>query len=154
VVQTDSKETGVIKRIDHIGIVVNDLEEALQVYQQALGLSLAEIQERPDQAATIAFLPTGETQVELVQPVSSDSDVAKFLQKRGEGIHHICLEVDDIEKAMADLQAKGLQLIDEVPRLGPQGERFAFIHPKSAHGVLIELYEYRESETAHDSRRQ
>jgi len=140
-----------IKRIDHIGIVVNDIEEALVVYQQALGLSLAEIQERPDQAVTIAFLRSGETTIELVQPVTSDSDVAKFLQARGEGIHHICLEVDDIEEALPDLRAKGLQLIDEMPNTGPEGERFAFIHPKSAHGVLIELYQYPKSETPHDS---
>ncbi|TKJ28671.1 MAG: methylmalonyl-CoA epimerase [Chloroflexi bacterium B3_Chlor] len=140
-----------IKRIDHIGIVVKDIKEALKVYQQALGLGVTEIQERPDLGATIAFLPIGESEIELVQPVTIDSDAAKFSEKRGEGIHHICLEVDDIEKALADLRKKGLQLIDEVPRTGPRGERLAFIHPKSAHGVLIELYEYRESETAHDS---
>ena len=140
-----------IKRIDHIGIVVNDVEEALIVYEQALGISLAEIQERPDLAATIAFLPIGESEIELVQPVTSDSDVAKFLQKRGEGIHHICLEVDDIEEALADLREKGLELVDEVPRTGPKGERFAFIHPGSAHGVLLELYEKLKSELVHDS---
>ena len=139
-----------IKKIDHIGVVVNDIEEALKVYQQALGLSLANIQERSDQAVTIAFLPAGESEIELVQPITGDSGVAKFLQKRGEGIHHICLEVDDIEKALADLQEKGLQLIDETPRTGLEGERFAFIHPKSTHGVLIELYEYPKSTTAHE----
>ena len=143
------KEIGVIKKIDHIGIVVNDIEEALKVYQQALGLSLAEVQERPDQEVTIAFLPTGESEIELVQPVTSDSSVAKFLQKRGEGIHHICLEVDDIEKTLADLQEKGLQLIDEMPRTGPEGERFAFVHPKSTHGVLIELYEHPKPARTH-----
>jgi len=131
-----------IKKIDHIGVVVSDIEEALQVYQQALGLTLAKIQDRPDQAVRIAFLPTGESEIELVQPVTGDSGVARFLQKRGEGIHHICLEVDDIEQALADLQERGLQLIDETPRTGFQGEKFAFIHPKSTHGVLIELYEY------------
>jgi len=139
-----------ITKIDHIGVVVSDIEEALKVYQQALGLSLARIQERPDQAVTIAFLPTGESEIELVQPVTSDSGVAKFLQKRGEGIHHLCLEVDDIEEALAKLREKGLQLIDEMPRTGPEGERFAFIHPKSTHGVLIELYEYAKSTTAHE----
>jgi methylmalonyl-CoA epimerase len=139
-----------ITRIDHIGVVVSDIEEALKVYQQALGLSLAKIQERPDQAVTIAFLPAGESEIELVQPVTSDSGVAKFLQKRGEGIHHLCLEVDDIEEALAKLREKGLQLIDEMPRTGPEGERFAFIHPKSTHGVLIELYEYPKSTTAHE----
>jgi len=131
-----------IKKIDHIGVVVNDIEEALQVYQQALGLTLAKIQDRPDQAVRIAFLPIGESEIELVQPVTGDSGVARFLQKRGEGIHHICLEVDDIEQALANLQERGLQLIDETPRTGFQGEKFAFIHPKSTHGVLIELYEY------------
>jgi methylmalonyl-CoA epimerase len=147
--QAHIKEIGMIKKIDHIGVVVNDIEEALKVYQQALGLSLAEIKERPDQAVTIACLLTGESEIELVQPLTSDSGVAKFLQKRGEGIHHICLEVDNIEKALADLQEKGLQLIDEMPRTGPEGERFAFIHPKSTHGVLIELYEYPKSTTTH-----
>jgi methylmalonyl-CoA epimerase len=148
--QAHIKEIGMIKKIDHIGVVVNDIEEALKVYQQALGLSLAKIKERPDQAVTIAFLLTGESEIELIQPLTSDSGVAKFLQKRGEGIHHICLEVDDIEKALADLRDKGLQLIDEMPRTGPEGERFAFIHPKSTHGVLIELYEYPKSTTAHE----
>ena len=130
-----------IKRICHIGIIVRDIEKALTVYQGALGLHLAKIQERPDLAATIAFLPTGDSEIELVQPVTSDSDVAKFLEERGEGIHHMCLEVDDIERALSDLRERGLQVIDEIPRVGPEGERFAFIHPKSAHGVLLELYE-------------
>jgi methylmalonyl-CoA epimerase len=151
VVQIHIEEAVLIKRIDHIGIVVKDIEKALIVYQQALGLSLAEIQERPDLAARIAFLPTGDSEIELVQPVTSDSDVAKFLQKRGEGIHHICLEADDIEEALANLREKGLQLIDEVPRIGPKGERFAFIHPTSAHSVLIELYERSKSEATPDS---
>lgn len=140
-----------IKRIDHIGIVVNDIGEALIVYQQALGLTLAEIQDRPDQAVRIAFLPTGESGIELIQPVTSDSDVAKFLQRRGEGIHHICLEVGDIENALTDLRQKGLQLIDEMPRVSPEGDRFAFIHPKGAHGVLIELHQRDKSETAPNS---
>lgn len=130
-----------IKRIDHIGIVVEDVEEALRVYHQALGLTVRETQERPDLAATITFLHAGETEIELVQPLASDSDAGRFLQRRGEGIHHICLEVDDIERALSDLRERGLQVIDEIPRVGPEGERFAFIHPKSAHGVLLELYE-------------
>jgi methylmalonyl-CoA epimerase len=153
-VQTHIEEAVLIKRIDHISIVVRDIEEALTTYQRALGLSLIEIQERPDLAATIAFLSAGESEIELVQPVTSDSGVAKFLQKRGEGIHHICLEVDDIEEALADLRGKGLHLIDEVPRIGPKGEKFAFIHPKSAHGALLELYEHPKTETADDSHNQ
>ena len=140
-----------IKRIHHICIVVRHIEEALAVYQQALGLRLVEIQERPDLEARIAFLHTGESEIELVQPVARDSGEAKFLRKRGEGIHHICLEVDDIEEALAHLREEGLQLTDDRPRLGPKGERFAFIHPKSAHGVLVELYEPLKPEATQDS---
>ena len=140
-----------IKRIHHICIVVRHIEEALAVYQQALGLRLVEIQERPDLEARIAFLHTGESEIELVQPVTRDTGEAKFLRKRGEGIHHICLEVDDIEEALAHLREEGLQLTDETPRLGPKGERFAFIHPKSAHGVLVELYEPLKPQAADDS---
>jgi methylmalonyl-CoA epimerase len=136
-----------IKRIHHIAIAVRDMEAALRVYQQTLGLGLSEIQDRPDLTAKIAFLPTGDSEIELVQPVTSDTDVARFLDKRGEGIHHVCLEVDDIEEALAELREKGLELIDEVPRVGPNGEKFAFIHPTSAHGALLELYEPLESET-------
>ncbi len=139
-----------IKRINHIGIVVQDIEEALGVYHEALGLSVPEIRERPDLAAKIAFVPIGESKIELVQPLTSESDAARFLEKRGEGIHHICLEVDDVESALDELRGKGLQLIDEVPRVAPEGERFAFIHPKSLHSVLVELYESPTPEPAQD----
>lgn len=139
-----------IKRINHIGIVVQDIEEPLAVYHEAPGLGVPEIRERPDLAAKIAFVPIGESEIELVQPLTSESDAARFLEKRGEGIHHICLEVDDVESALDDLRAKGLQLIDEVPRVAPEGERFAFIHPKSLRGVLIELYESPTLEPAQD----
>jgi methylmalonyl-CoA epimerase len=138
----------VIKKIDHIAIVVHSIEEALQVYEGALGLELAEVEEVPEQAVRVAFLPIGESEIELVEPLTTDtsaklstsSGVAKFLEKRGEGVHHICLEVDDIEAALHDLAAKGMRLIDEQPRQGAHG-RVAFLHPKSAHGVLIELIE-------------
>lgn len=149
--QNDVEEVGLITRIHHISIVVRHIEEALITYQQALGLRLMEIQDRPDLAARIAFLHTGESEIELVQPVTSDSGEAKFLRKRGEGIHHICLEVDDIEDALAHVREQGLQLTDDTPRVGPKGEKFAFIHPKSAHGVLLELYEPLKPEAAHDS---
>jgi methylmalonyl-CoA epimerase len=139
-----------IKRIGHIGIAVWDLDRALNVYQRALGLRVDRIQERADLTATIAFLPIGDSEIELVEPATSESDVAKFLEKRGEGLHHICLEVDDIEEAMADLREKGLQVIDENPRVGPEGERFVFLHPKSAHGVLVELYELPGSQSESD----
>jgi len=129
-----------IKKIDHIAIVVYNIEEALQFYEGALGLELTEVKEAPEQAVRIAFLPVGESQIELVEPLSTDSGVARFLEKRGEGLHHICLEVDDIEAALQDLAAQGIRLIDEQPRRGAHG-RVAFLHPKSAHGVLIELIE-------------
>ena len=137
-----------IKKIDHIAIVVHNIEEALQVYEGALGLELAEVKEAPEQAVRIAFLPVGESEIELVEPLTADtstklstsSGVARFLEKRGEGLHHICLEVDDIEAALQDLAAQGIRLIDEQPRQGAHG-RVAFLHPKSTHGVLIELIE-------------
>ncbi len=129
-----------IKKIDHIAIVVHNIEEALQVYEGALGLELAEVKEVPEQAVRIAFLPIGESEIELVEPLTAESGIARFLEKRGEGLHHICLEVDDIEAALQDLAAQGIRLIDKQPRQGAHG-RVAFLHPKSAHGVLIELIE-------------
>jgi len=129
-----------IRKIDHIAIVVRSIEEALQAYQEALGLELIDIKEMPEDAVRVAFLPVGESEIELVEPTTTDSGVAKFLEKRGEGIHHICLEVEDIEAALQDLAAKGIRLIDEEPRQGAHG-RVAFLHPKSAHGALIELIE-------------
>jgi methylmalonyl-CoA epimerase len=130
-------------KIDHIGIVVRDIREALCTYQDALGLPLDEVVEVPDQAVEVAFLPLGESNLELVQPTTDDSGTAKFLAKRGEGIHHICIQVADIEAVLSRLKASGVQLIDEAPRQGVHG-RVAFIHPKGAHGVLIELLEHEE----------
>ncbi len=129
-----------IKKIDHIAIVVRSIKEALQVYEGAMGIELTEVEEVPEQAVRVAFLPVGESKLELVEPLTMDSGVAKFLEKRGEGMHHICLEVEDIEATLQDLAAKGVRLIDEQPRQGAHG-RVAFLHPKSAHGVLIELIE-------------
>ncbi|HEY63508.1 MAG TPA: methylmalonyl-CoA epimerase [Caldilineae bacterium] len=129
-----------IRRIDHVAIVVKDIEAALKVYRDALGLSLGHIQTIPEQDVKIAFLPTGDSEIELLEPINPDSGVAKFLAKRGEGVHHICLEVDDLETTLAELAASGVELIDREPRQGAYG-RVAFIHPKGAHGVLIELLE-------------
>ncbi|MFC2030604.1 methylmalonyl-CoA epimerase [Chloroflexota bacterium] len=128
-------------KIDHLGIVVRDIEEALGVYESALGLPLEEVVEVPDQQVRVAFLPVGDTNVELVQPTSVDTGTARFLEKRGEGVHHICLEVEDIQAALDRLKGQGVPLIDEVPRPGAHG-LVAFIHPKGAHGVLIELVEH------------
>jgi len=130
-------------KIDHIGIVVRDIEAALKVYQAALDLPLLGIQDLADQQVRVAFLPVGESNIELVQPTSDDSGVAKYLAKRGEGIHHICIRVEEIETALARLEAHDVQLIDREPRLGAYGQ-IAFLHPKGAHGVLIELIEYDE----------
>ncbi len=130
-------------KIDHIGIAVNDIEQALQFYQVALGLSVRAIVDVPDQEVRVAFLPAGETNIELVQPSSETSSTAKFITKRGEGIHHICLEVEDIEAVLTQLKTSGVPLIDQEPRAGAHG-RVAFVHPKGAHGVLLELVEYTE----------
>ncbi len=129
--------------IDHVAIVVEDINRALNVYQNALGLPLERLEDVPDEGVKVAFLPfpQGGGEIELVQPTRDDTGVAKYLAKRGEGIHHICLTVDNIEQAMADMSAKGLQILEEKPRVGSKGQKYVFIHPKSAHGVLIELYQ-------------
>jgi len=130
-----------IKRVDHIAIVVDDIEAALGFWRDALGLELQRVEEVPEQKSMIAFLPVGESEVELVKPTTSDSGVARYLEKRGPGMHHICLEVDDIDAALAMLTEKGVRLINETPLNGSGGKRLAFIHPESTHGVLVELYE-------------
>ncbi len=129
-----------IKKIDHIAIVVEDLERALGVYRDALGMTVTDVREMPEQDVKMAFLPTGDSEIELLEPINPDSGIARYLAKRGEGLHHICLEVDDIEATLADLKDRGAQLIDETPKRGAYG-KIAFIHPKGAHGVLIELVE-------------
>ncbi len=129
-----------IKKIDHIAIVVENLDLALGVYRDALGMTVTDVREMPEQDVMMAFLPTGDSEIELLEPLSAESGIGRYLAKRGEGLHHICLEVDDIEATLADLKAKGAQLIDETPKQGAYG-RIAFIHPKGAHGVLIELVE-------------
>jgi methylmalonyl-CoA epimerase len=131
------------KRIDHIAVVVRDLDAALRVYHEVLGLPLERVEEVPAEKVRVAFLPLpeGDSEVELVQPTADDTGIARYLAKRGEGMHHICFEVDDIEAAMSELSAAGLQVLEEKPRLGSQGQKYVFVHPKTAHGVLIELYQ-------------
>lgn len=128
-------------QLAHVAVVVEDVEKALEFWCDALGLELAEVREVPAEAARVAFLPVGDSQIELVQPTTTDSGMAKFLAKRGAGLHHVCLEVADIEAAMVQLKAKGARLINETPLTGADGRRYAFIHPQSASGVLVELYE-------------
>jgi len=128
-------------RIDHIAVLVEDLEAPLKFWQEALGLELTHIQDMPAEMAQIAFLPTGGSEIELVRPTNSDSGLGRFLEKRGPGMHHICLEVDDILGMLAQLKEKGVQLINEEPKVSADGRKYAFIHPKSANGVMVELYE-------------
>ena len=131
----------IVKRIDHIALIVDDLDKTLAFWQDALGMKLAGVEEVPAEKSRVAFIPAGGSEVELVQPTTDDSGLARYLEKRGPGMHHICLEVDDIAGMLAQLKEKGVQLINEVPLSGPGGRKYAFIHPKSTNGVLVELYE-------------
>ena len=130
-----------VKRIDHIALVVEDIDKALGFWQDALGLDLSHMEDVPSEKSMVAFLPAQESEVELVQPTSDDSGVARYLNKRGPGMHHICFEVYDIEETLAHLKEKGMRLINEKPEIGTGGKKIAFIHPESTHGVLVELYE-------------
>jgi methylmalonyl-CoA/ethylmalonyl-CoA epimerase len=128
-------------QIDHIAIAVEDMDSALAFWRDALGLPLSEMREVPAENAKIAFLPAGEGQIELVLPTTDDSGLAKYLAKRGPGMHHLCLAVPDIGSTLERLRQKGIRLINETPRVGADGKRYAFIHPESTGGVLVELYE-------------
>ncbi|MPM47285.1 hypothetical protein SDC9_93993 [bioreactor metagenome] len=127
-------------KINHIGIAVADIDESLKFWRDALGIELSHIEDVPSQKAKVAFLPVGESEVELVNPTTDDSGVAKFIAERGGGMHHLCIEVDDIEGVIANLKEKGVRMIDEMPKELP-GRKMAFVHPKSAGGVLVELYQ-------------
>jgi methylmalonyl-CoA/ethylmalonyl-CoA epimerase len=135
-----------IKRIDHIAIVVDDIDLALDFWRDTLGLDLAHVEAVDEQQSAVAFLPTGDSEVELVKPTTDTSGVARFLAKRGPGLHHICFEVDDIDATLRALKARGARLIDEQPRIGTGGKKIAFVHPEATHGVLVELYELTPSE--------
>ncbi|HAD82998.1 MAG: methylmalonyl-CoA epimerase [Candidatus Edwardsbacteria bacterium RIFOXYD12_FULL_50_11] len=130
-----------IKGIDHIGIAVKNLEEAQKFYTEGLGLALEAIETVESQKVKVAFIPVGDSRVELLESTAPDGNIAKFIEAKGEGIHHLALKVDNIEKALEELTAKGYQLIDKVPRVGAGGHRIAFVHPKSTKGVLLELSE-------------
>ncbi len=128
-------------RLDHIGIAVRDLEESLSFFRDQLGLEDAGREEVKEQKVKVAFLPTGESKLELLEPVSEDSPVAKFIQSQGQGVHHVALKVTNLEEKLAALKEKGVRLIDEKPRVGAGGALIAFIHPKSTGGILLELCE-------------
>jgi methylmalonyl-CoA/ethylmalonyl-CoA epimerase len=129
--------------IHHIALVVPDVEQALAFWRDTLGLPLQEIADFPEQASRIAFLPLENGEVELVEPSTPDSGIARFLQKRGPGVHHICFEVDDLDGMIVLLKGRGIRLLSDQPMIGGGGRRMIFIHPESAKGVLVELYEAR-----------
>lgn len=133
-----------IKGIDHVGIAVKSIEEAKKFWVDTLGLKYLRTEEVPDQKVRVAILAAGETTVELLEPTTPDSPVQKFIDKRGEGLHHMTFETDNIAERLKNLKRSNVGLIDEEPRIGAGGACIAFIHPKSAHGVLIELCEYHD----------
>jgi methylmalonyl-CoA/ethylmalonyl-CoA epimerase len=130
-----------IKKVDHIGIAVKSLEAALPFYVDVLNLPLLGIEEVESEKLRVAFLQAGEAKIELLEPMSVESTIAKFIEKRGEGIHHVALGVDSIEERMKELKEKGIRMVQDEPKLGAGGAHVAFMHPKSALGVLYELCE-------------
>jgi methylmalonyl-CoA epimerase len=131
------------KRIDHIAIIVHNIEQALGFYRDTLGIVPREIKEVPTEQVRIAFLPMGGpggSEIELIEPTTPDSSLTKFLEKRGEGLHHICLEVNNIDAALQEMQEKGALVLDKQPRIAAEG-RAIFLHPKGTNGVLLELLE-------------
>ena len=131
-----------LKKIDHIAIAVNNLEEAAKFYQEVMGLTLSGIEVVTAQKTKVGFFKIGESNIELVQPAEPDSPLVKFLETKGQGIHHICLEVDDIEAEVKTFLEKGATMVDQKPRPGAHNTRVAFVHPKSSGGVLIEICEF------------
>ena len=127
--------------VDHIGVAVKDLRKALEFWEKTLGIPCVGVEEVAEQKVRTAFLPVKDTEIELLEPTADDSPVAKFIEKKGEGIHHIALRVENLEEALEELKARGVQLIDEKPRYGAGGARIAFVHPKATGGVLLELSE-------------
>ena len=126
-------------KINHLGIATKSIDNALKFWSDALGLENIHTEVVEDQKVRVAMLPIGDSRIELLEPISDDSPISKFLEKRGGGIHHIAVEVEDINAALAKLKEKGLRLIDENPRIGAEGCLVAFVHPSSANGVLLEL---------------
>ena len=130
-----------VTKIDHIGIAVKNLDETLKFYEDIMGIKCVSKEVVEEQKVRVAFLPIGDTEVELLESTHEDGPIAKFIEKKGEGIQHIAFKVDNIEEAIKELQEKGVRLIDEQPRYGAGGARIAFLHPKSTSGVLIEISE-------------
>ena len=131
--------TDFLKKLDHIGIAVHNIKESLKFYEQILGLEAGAMEELTQQGVRLIMLPLGDINIELLEPLSENSAIYKFLQKRGEGIHHLCFEVDNLEGKLKKLSAHGIKLIDQQPRTGYGGSLVAFLRPSSTQGVLIEL---------------
>ena len=132
------------EKIDHIGIAVKDIEESLKFYRDQLGMEVTGMEEVAEQKVKVAFLPVGESKIELLQSTDPEGAIAKFIDSKGEGIQHVALRVDNIREKLAELKAQGVRLIDEEPRDGAGGAQIAFIHPKSTGGILLELCERKE----------
>jgi len=133
-----------IKKIAHIGIAVKSLEDSLPFYRDVLKVNVEAIEEVESEKVKVAFLQVGETHLELLEPLEDDSPIQKFIEKRGEGIHHVALEVDDINERLTDMRENGIRLINEEPKDGAGNAQIAFLHPKSTNGVLYELCEYNK----------
>src|SRR6478672_5584388 len=129
-------------QIDHIGIAVKSLADAVKMYEDTIGLTVSGYDQVDDQGVRVAMLPLGDSRIELLEPIRPDSPIEKFMAKRGEGIHHIAVRVDNIEAALERFKAAGARLIDTTPRIGAHNTRIAFVHPASTHGVLLELVEH------------
>lgn len=130
-----------ITAVNHVAVVVDDMEKSLAFWRDALGIQLQELRDVPAEKSRVAFLPIAGAEVELVMPTTDDSGIAKYLAKRGPGMHHICLEVDHLVSMLAQLKAKNIRLINDEPRTSADGKKYAFIHPESTGGVLVELYQ-------------
>ncbi|MCB9638287.1 MAG: methylmalonyl-CoA epimerase [Myxococcales bacterium] len=135
-----------IKKLDHIAIAVRNLEEASKFYTEHLGLSIAKIEEVPTEKVRVAFIQVGDVWIELLEPTADDSPISKFLEKRGEGLHHLCLQTDQVAETITELHDHGVRMLDEKPRPGAKGTQVAFVHPKANAGVLTELVQYPEGE--------
>lgn len=126
-------------KIDHLGIAVRSISDSLGFYQDALGLELTQTEAVDNQGVNVALLSVGESRIELLEPFSEETPVGRFIARRGEGLHHICYEVDDLSTKLEELRSRGVRLLDGYPRRGAEGKMVAFLHPASAHGVLVEL---------------
>jgi len=135
-----------VKKISHVAIVVEDIDLALHFWRDGLGMEVTHVEDLDEQKVLVAFLPAGESEIELVKPTEEDTSTTRFINKHGPGLHHICLEVDDITASLDHLRAQDIHLINEEPIIGAGGKLVAFVHPEGTHGVLIELYETTKQE--------